>query len=367
MSPGRKNRIFLPDYDYRRDIENRLIMAELTSFEVEVLKEITNGPLQVSVGQIQESLGATDAQLLPLLRKFSKNKLLSLQNDQTILLEKERRKYFEIELQKFDANFEPGLAFLESLLNKVPREVLLGWYWIPRNSDRIFLGLVEKYMRSPKIYDRYIYALTFDKPVYKQIIHTVFTAPDFQVEMEELMGLYSLTREELAESILLLEFHLVCCSRYVKEGERWREVVTPFHEWREYLRFLRDSAPQPIINLENLTYQQMHRYDDMVDSFSHKLVCEIRRSLKRVIDRGWVYFEDFMRGFHSPVGETEPLLLKKGKRWRYTVPCYSEKEVALIEATIFQRLFSAGIVITGTHNGRSCFSVTPFGRDYLED
>jgi hypothetical protein len=33
----------------------------------------------------------------------------------------------------------------------------------------------------------------------------------------------------------------MCCIGYQKVGDEFKEVVTPFHEWREYLSFLKNT------------------------------------------------------------------------------------------------------------------------------
>jgi uncharacterized protein involved in tolerance to divalent cations len=48
--------------------------------------------------------------------------------------------------------------------------------------------------------------------------------------------------------MLNLEFHFVCCLRVsrIRSIEVWEERVTPFHEWREYLTFLKATTTPSI-------------------------------------------------------------------------------------------------------------------------
>ena len=52
--------------------------------------------------------------------------------------------------------------------------------------------------------------------------------------------------------MIQLEFSFVCCVKYVKEKGKFKQVVTPFHEWREYLCHVRNTEPSPIIDEETI-------------------------------------------------------------------------------------------------------------------
>lgn len=465
MSASRKNKIQLSDYNYRRDIENRQLMAEVSSFELEVLREIIDGSLKFPAEQLAETLETPLSKLLPILQKFSKTKLYQIQPNNSIVVDKEMRKYFGFLLEKFDEDFEPGMEFLQCLLSKIPIHSLPAWYSISRTADNIFCSILEKYMLTPKIYERYLSELTFDEPILKDIMKDVFSAKDFIIESHHLMQKYSLTRERLEELLLLLEFNFVCCLSYQRRGDNWIEVVTPFAEWRAHLEFINSTMPKPIENKDAIRRWHKHDFGFMMDlnailkwiqkkplpiqsdgknhvisekdkgaifsgsdtqemtqklftrlinkalimnlaelkdgkliasnstsewlkksyqdqaltmyrlpllclpanEFCDRDVRESEKSLKRVLNSGWIYYDDFLKGMLAPLGNSEQTLVKKGKRWRYTVPSYSEKELAVIHGTILERLWALGMVAAGTHDGRVCFCVTPFGRMSLED
>jgi hypothetical protein len=90
---------------------------------------------------------------------------------------------------------------------------------------------------------------------------------------------------------------------------------------------------------------------------------EAEKSILRVITAGWIYFDDFVKGVIVPLGEHSIVMLKRqGKSWKYTLPSYSEEELGLIKATVLEWLFEMGVTAVGEHNGKECFSVTPFGQ-----
>jgi predicted transcriptional regulator len=456
---GLINNIVLSDYNYQRDIENRLLMADLTVFDVEVLREILDSSLKNSTKQLAKTLSVTEKDLLPALNRLSPMKLFTRQGD-SINVDKEMRKYYESQIIKFDEDFEPNMEFLQGLLSKVPIHALPNWYSVPRMTNNILSSIIENYLLTPKIYERYLNQLKFKDPVMKEIMQEIFEAPDFQISAQTLIKKHSLTREKFEELMLFLEYNFVCCLVYKRADDVWEEVVTPFYEWHTYLRFLRDTTPDTVkkgvkrihphdfgfvqdlatilrvATHENLKLKKnilpledalqilphLHELSDQkayvarlietllnfplaqvkanqiqplpeADKFLNKTVQvqaaelyryvmnnfriqlgtdsiytdrdlrEIERSLRRIARKGWVYFDEFMTGMIAPIGSAEPIVLQnKGKRWRYVLPTFSDEDVAFIEKTIFEPMFEAGMVATGHHNGKPCFSVTPIGR-----
>lgn len=95
---------------------------------------------------------------------------------------------------------------------------------------------------------------------------------------------------------------------------------------------------------------------------------EIEKALKKVAHRGWIYFDDFLKGSTASIGKNSPVaLLQKGKKWRYTLPCYTQEEQDLFSKVVFGPFFYAAHVATGMHLGRPCFRITPYGRMSLGD
>lgn len=246
-----KTQILLSDYSYRRDIEHRVLISNLSVFEVDVLKEILHETLTIHIDQLADNLGVSQKKLIPVLDSLSRTKLFK-RNDQILHVDKDLRKYYESQMEKFEVDFIPNLEFLQSMLNNVPVHVLLLWYTIPRSSDNIFASIVEQCLLTPKTYRSYLHELNFDDPVMHSIIQDLYKAPDYRLYSKEIIAKYQLTREKFEEYLLLLEYHLVCCLSYNKEGDEWQEVVTPFSEWLEYLRFEKRSQPNVLKNPETV-------------------------------------------------------------------------------------------------------------------
>lgn len=477
MNPVRKNKIVLADYDYLKDIKNRLLLAEMSLFEVAVINEVLNTSIKIPIAKLITSIGCEREELLEALSKFETTGLLAVENNM-VLVDKDMRKYYELQLAKFDEDFKPDMEFLQSLLRKVPIHILPAWYSIPRASNNIFESLLEKYLQTPRIFQRYLMELHVGEPLMTNIVDDVYHAPNFEISSDALRKKHNLTKEEFEETLLYLEFNFVCCLCYRKEEGSWKEIVTPFHEWKEYLRFVSEGRPKPIEkteeivlnshsgfaiiadmsavlaaaksaplsmeqskkNVSSLTatavkalagqcpsmpactkanldeHQQYlssiarklclihlaenckdrlsplpqavewlnlptedralfihrHPYNKVIDSEvdpelnTEKNLREVEKSLEGLSRVGWIYFDDYLKGLSAPIGHTEPIsLVKKGRRWQYKIPQYNEKEKQYVKAVLFERLFQAGLVAIGTHQGKDCFSVTPFGHTVL--
>ncbi len=260
----RKNKISLTDYNYQKDIENRILMAEFTDLDLAVLEEILYSSLTIPVTRLIKNLDISKEELLPILEKLSTTGLLSIQAD-TVTVDKETRKYFEFQLEKFDEEFNPGMDFLQSLLKKPPIHVLPIWYAIPRTSNNIFESLVEKHLKTPQIFQRYILELNFGEPILKEIIDTVYNSENFEVPSKQLMNKYKISRELFEEYMLHLEFSFVCCIGYRKTGDLWEEKVTPFHEWREFLCFLKNTETPSLEDVENIELRRPSEFGFVQD------------------------------------------------------------------------------------------------------
>ncbi len=470
LSSLRKNKISLEDYNYKQDIENRLLMAQFSSNDLEVLEEILYSSIKIPIRKLAKSADLDEAEAFAILEKLSKTGLFVFEGD-SIVIDKEMRKYFEAQISKFDPDFKPGMEFLQSLLRKVPIHVLPIWYSIPRTSNNIFDSLVEKYLLTPQIFQRYLMELNFNDQILAGIVDNVYKAPDFKIYAKDIIEKYEISREKFEEYLLQLEFHFVCTLGYEKIDDEWTEIITPLHEWREYASFLQSTEVTPITSMVKIVRFRPHDFSyiqdlslilslakkqplalsadkdkkmisnktvlssladkmedfdendsafidyidrliskmrqlklaDIVDSrlyalesandfldmrpegraiffYRHPLnrliskeipvelitdrnLREAEKSIIRVLNSGWIYFDDFIRGVIVPLGEQSIVMLKRhGKTWKYTLPTYSEEELALIKATVLDWLFEIGVTAVGTHNGKECFCVTSFGQ-----
>jgi hypothetical protein len=277
LSTAKKNKVSLSDYNYQHDIENRMLMSEFSPIDIAVLEDILFSPIKVQIQKIAKNINSTEKEILPSLEKFAKTGLLQIEGD-SIIVDKEMRKYYEHEALKFDLDFKPDMEFLQGHLRKVPIHVLPIWYAIPRTSNNIFDSLVEKYLHTPQIFQRYLLELNLGDPVISSIAQDVYKSENFSLTSKEIIKKYGLTRRQFEEYILLLEFNFVCCLGFQKVGQEWKEVVTPFHEWREYLDFMRKTAPKPIPDTSQI--KQLHSNDF---SFIQEMTATLQAAKKQPV------------------------------------------------------------------------------------
>lgn len=383
---NRKNKVSLADYQYKKDIANRLFLSDLTPADVHILQELLYLPSKIELSELIENVTVSNNELTIALDKFSSIGLTSLQKN-TLFIDKELRKYFEFHLSKF--SLEPSFDFLQGLLARVPISVLPNWYSIPRTSDNIFSSLVEKHLQTPKIYEQYLNELTFTDPVLKSIIHDVFASPNLVVKAADLRKRYEISKEKFQEHMLTLEFHFVLVSSF----RDWQEVVTPFYEWAEYLRFLKEKAPRALPankvtsgeDVEFAYLKSNHKssmnfqeqalllfrktidewqicFGDVISSVERS-VYDVERALRHIPEGQWILFDDFLASMIVPIGQMPPVhLARVGKKWRYALPQYSEKERAFIEKVVCVLLYQVGITMIGSFDGRTAFKITSFGR-----
>ena len=165
----RKNKINLEDYDYQKDIQNRVLMSHFSTEDLEVLEEIVYSSQKIPISRLVDQLDKNLDKLQAILEKLAKTDLFKIEED-TVVVDKEMRKYFETQIQKFEEDFTPGMEFLQALLKKVPIHVLPNWYPIPRTSNNIFNSLIEKYLETPQTFQRYLSELNLGDPVLNGII-----------------------------------------------------------------------------------------------------------------------------------------------------------------------------------------------------
>lgn len=264
QSTLRKNKVCLTDYDYQKDIENRIILSRFSKTDLQVLEEILYSSLTFSIKKIVQTLDLPEKQVRSSIEKIAKTGLCSVDKE-NVQVDKELRKYFESQIVKFEKDFIPDLDFLQSMLKKVPIHVLPLWYSIPRTTDNIFDSLIEKYFLTPQTFQRYLLEINLGNPLLNEIVKEVFESSDLQVPSETIIKKYSLTKEQFEEHLLFLEFNFLCCLAYDSTEEGWREVVTPFREWKEYLQFLRQSQPKSLAKSAKLVRKRPADFSFIID------------------------------------------------------------------------------------------------------
>lgn len=249
--PLKKPRINLADYNYEQDLDYRLQMASFSTFEVALLEVILDGSLTISFQELQSELNVKEDEMILSLEKFARLKLLQIQ-DKKIVINKEKRKYFELHILRFNSSFEPSIEFLQGLLNQVPIHILPSWYMISKTTSHIVHSIIDRHLLTPRTFEKYVTELEVEDPLLHSIATEVFASADFSLPVSALKDKYRLSEKEFAECLMLLEFNLLCSSKYELSENGWKEYLIPFHEWAEILRFRKNNQPQSISNVDNI-------------------------------------------------------------------------------------------------------------------
>ena len=177
--------------------------------------------------------------------------MIQLEKD-FIVVNKELRKYFDSEVQKFDERFIFGLEYIQTILKKVPIQILPSWYLIPRSSDNIFESLIEKFFITPQMYQRHLMEVRPLEGISGKIFDKLFESKELKIYTADLIKEFDLTLEELHEIILDFEFNFIGCLRYESSDTNFQEILTPFHEWKEFLTFTKTNQPISILNQKSV-------------------------------------------------------------------------------------------------------------------
>ena len=242
---SRKNKINLSDYGYQDDIHNRILMTTFTPQDVEVLEEILYGSIRIPLVKLKKNLDLSDDELIEILKKLEQTKLLTIESD-SIVVDKEMRKYYDFQIMKFDEDFKPNMNYIQGILKKLPIHILPIWYAVPRSSNNIFDSMIERYFKTPSIYERYLADLNLAEPKLAGIISDLFASDALSLDAQDIQNRYELNREEFEEMMLHLEFNFVCCTKYILAGDCYKETVVPFQEWCDFLKFRQAHRPETL-------------------------------------------------------------------------------------------------------------------------
>ncbi|GEM_PF-2509562 len=126
------------------------------------------------------------------------------------------------------------------------------------------------------------------------------------------------------------------------------------------------SNEEKALFLYRISLKSMEKRDRHPQLYTEVNACMVERGLKTFIHFGWVSFNDFFKAQVSPIaGKSSVSLERKGKRWRYVFPEYSEVEKEFIHDIIFERLYQAGFVEHAMFGDEQIFRVTSFGASIL--
>jgi hypothetical protein len=449
----KKIKINLDDYAHASDMAHRILLHSANPQDFKVLEEILYSSIKTTYAKLQESTELEPQELDKALNLFKTAGLIKEDID-GLVIDKELRKYFEIEIQRFEEDFEPGLDFMAQILKKVPIHILPVWYALPRTSTNIFESIIEKYLFTPQIYQRLLTETQTHEPRLKIIIDMLFTSDSLQLDIDLIQSKLLISTESLFELISLLEFNLIATCSYTKVEDQFKGYITPFSEFKNYLIHLRETESKTVsddkiqkITLapfafveglfallkcfknktysfpldriseselkeslaeENLAYLEFEELMQklmlvgLIDGKNGKInlndtsmsflsmkpesaalvlyrhplnkprfelsipvekgIRECEKAASRLIGKGWVIFEEFMKGVVTPFSDEQQVTLRKtGRKWQYQLPVYSKPELEFIEHIFNDWFEKVGVIDTGFYANKPSIRLTSLG------
>ena len=256
-----KNKVDLKDYPFKLDVHRRRCASRFSPFERDLFYEMCLGSLETTVEELAEDIDVDPAIILSVLKKNSTIGLYSL-DGMDVHINKDERKFYEVELEKFNEAYFPNLNYIKSLFNKVPIDVIPQWFSLPKSCSTIFATLIEKHFLTPKLFERYLQELEFDDPILNKLVKELYSSPYYSLNLQELKDSYFLSDEVLYQIVSILEFNLIAVHSYQKIGDAYHEVITPPHEFRTLLIDKLEKRPKNIDEEEKVlaTYTLHHDY-----------------------------------------------------------------------------------------------------------
>lgn len=415
---NKKNQIELSDYDYKADIAQRIALSRLSQDDIILLDEIVFGPLKVAISDLGSGV-EMDA-----LARMENLGLYRIEGGY-LIVDKEERRRFEIVQERYSEE-GPHLGYVRSLFSKVPIGQLLNWFVIPRASSDIFMSIVEKYLSTPRHYERLILEIEFDDTRFKKVLDLLFANDGAPISFDRVKAILGVTEEELHEMVLHLEFNLLAFLVY-RDGE---QCIAPLAEWTDYLKRKRALLPmttqgsihartkshavelaealEKIDNCEGCSPQLISELldldfltlmgEEVAITADGKMFLEkgrdeqalyllrypylfwreggslgadsarrsVERSLEALKHGEWVDFGRFVESIDVPLKGHPPIeLVKRGARWGYSRPIYSPEERQEVAAYIEERLGKLGLVEVGDHDGSVGIRLTPLGCKFI--
>jgi len=228
----KKQKIELEDYNFERDRFLRLYLSKISIETKEVLEEIIQSSLQFSLKEFSSGFNKTTEHLLPLFQEFETIKLLVVSGD-LVQVNKEMRKYFEHSLELFEEGFSPDMIFLYQNLKKVPIHCLPLWYLLSKTSNNLFLSLIEKYLMTPHIYERYLQEMS-EEAIVLQAKEIIYRSKELSLSVTSLQKELHLNDKEMEKVLILLEFLLVGGVHFVQQENTYKRYFSMFQEYRTY-------------------------------------------------------------------------------------------------------------------------------------
>lgn len=254
----RKLKVSLEDYDYSRDVSGLDFLAQISASDLVIFEEILLGSIKRPIHSLCADLGISQPELHAAIERLAPSGLFKFESE-ALILDKERRKYYELNIERLGENFSPDLEFVRGLLKQVPIHSLPIWYLLPRNVSDIFESLTEKYFLTPAVYERHLAAAPLENPLLSEVAKRLLNSPNFKLEVSALCKDFGLTPEAFYKLCIELELNFICFLVFEEEEGLFVPKLTLLKEYTDYLEkkqklLPKSSKPLPIKELRPIEF-----------------------------------------------------------------------------------------------------------------
>jgi hypothetical protein len=241
LKNGKKTKVTLSDYNFAEDVKNRLFLKKLDTQAIGVLEEILFSSIQFPIDSLADNLDLEIDDVYTIIESLAPLNLFNF-DGRILTVDKDKRKYFETQIARFDSDFKPNLEYFQNLLKSLPIEVLPNWYHVPRTSNHIFQSIIDKHLLTPQTYQRYLTELLSGDDLVAKVGKEIFSEESLTIPAQTIRIKYNLSKEEFEALAIALEFNILGFVSF----SNGIEVLTPFYEWQQYQLFLKESTPASI-------------------------------------------------------------------------------------------------------------------------
>lgn len=160
------------------------------------------------------------------------------------------------------------------------------WFSIHRILTSFQDAIVEKYLETPLLFQRFTQEIAFDDPHAKNLLNLLFKREDFEISIDEIIHQFSATREEIERSILCLEFALV--AGWLPATDTLPSRLSLVKEVKDLHYNLKKRLPQPSqLTPEKISLNLEQRIEHLLGLLSNQCLDRDALSSKGTIQE-WV-------------------------------------------------------------------------------
>ena len=110
---------------------------------------------------------------------------------------------------------------------------------------------------------------------------------------------------------------------FLRLAEAKEDILYPNPDINEWLK---KTYHEKCMSLYFSTFSEYKK--NVKTEFQDKDIRKIEKALKFIIDKGWIYLDDFINSLSFSIGRSQQITLqKKNRKWQYAFPEYDENQI----------------------------------------